>query len=415
VRYFVLTLVALVFSTVCIAQDIEDTTVVESKDSVNAYQALYDALEDRLIEVDRAIGIEALEFPNGKVDQLSFEKTVIKEGDIDPNIPLLRAKMFDYLPIDAFVSEVNPNMYDSYLSSAVKQYQSNHSLKSDGIIGPQTLAFMNRTLADEKKQIEVNLHRLNQPEWQNRPDLRIDVDLARYWLTAYENNEKIIEMRVVVGSKDRPTNRFSTMMTGVRVNPGWTLPPTIKAEDYIPKLRTTPEWVSEQGVMIYTSWEKDAEPIDPTSVDWNFLSDNEIKAMRFYKNAGGNNPLGRYRFLMNNKHDIYLHDTNSKHLFDRSARAYSSGCVRVHDPRKITEFLLADNPDWTSDKIDNILEKGDTYNIRAKRSVPVYFDYKTAWLDDLGNLILGDDIYGLDDALYNDTMDVDSMKITLEN
>jgi murein L,D-transpeptidase YcbB/YkuD len=365
-----------------------------------AHPDLYKALNDKLDSINRELANYDL---SSAIPQLSFQKSVIKEGDWDPNMPLLRARMVEYLPTEAFDTDLY--LYDQFLSEAVKAYQIKHALKSDGIIGPQTLVFMNKSLLDKKKQIEINLFRLQQEEWQSRPPLRIDVDVARYSLTAYEEGEVAFQMPVVVGSQARQTNIFSTVMTGVRINPGWTLPPTIKAEDYIPKLRTTPEWVTQQGVMIFASWEKDAQPIDPTTVDWNFLSDNDIKAMRFYKNAGDENPLGRYRFLMNNQHDIYLHDTNQKYLFNRSARAYSSGCVRVYDPRKITEFLLKDNPDWTPDKIDNVLEAGETYNIRAKRSIPVYFDYKTAWLNNDGDLILGHDIYGMDETVYNQMQD----------
>jgi len=232
--------------------------------------------------------------------------------------------------------------------------------------------------------------------------LRIEVNIPQFELMAYENNKLAFDMPVVVGTKSRQTVNFMTVMNGVRLNPGWTLPKTIKTEDYIPKLRSNPEWVTNQGVQIYSSWNRDAKPIDPTTIDWNYLSDSEIRAMRFYKNAGSNNPLGQYRFLMDNKYDIYLHDTNQKYLFERTSRAKSSGCVRVFNPRKVAEFLLADDPDWTSEKLDNVLAGGKTYNLRATRSIPVYFDYKTAWLDNSGGLVLGHDIYGFDDGVYRD-------------
>jgi murein L,D-transpeptidase YcbB/YkuD len=241
-----------------------------------------------------------------------------------------------------------------------------------------------------------NLVRLKSDNFQNRPPLRIEVDIARYWLTAYEDNKVVMEMPVVVGTKARSTNRFKTMMTGVRLNPGWTLPPTIKSEDYIPKLRQNPEWVSDQGILIYSSWDRDAQPIDPMTIDWHFLPDNAIRAMRFYKLAGDNNPLGRYRFLMNNQYDIYLHDTNQKYLFDRDQRAYSSGCVRISDPQKLALFLLKDDEQWTTERLNDVIESGETRNVRATRSIPVYFDYKTAWLNEEGDLILGHDIYDLD-------------------
>jgi len=352
---------------------------------------LRDALERRLVEINREMWRNK---PKDQPAPLSFEKRILKEGDYDRNIPRLRARLRDYMP--ETVQNTDLFVFGADLTEAVRAFQTHHALKADGVIGPQTLRFMNRTIEDERDMIVNNLIRLADPEWHDRPDLRIDVDVARYWLTAYEDGKAIFEMPVVVGTPKRQTNIFTTTMTGVRLNPGWTLPPTIKAEDYIPKLRSNPEWVTEKGVMIYANWDRDAEPIDPTLVDWNFLTDNQIKAMRFYKNAGDRNPLGRYRFLMHNEFDIYLHDTNQKYLFSRSARAYSSGCVRVSDPRRLVEFLLADNPDWTAERLDKVLEEGKTFDLGARRSIPVYFDYKTAWLDDEGELVLGDDIYDLD-------------------
>lgn len=355
------------------------------------------ALQDRLAKVEKDIRNQDVD---DIIPPLDFGRQLFKEGDAHPDVPLLRAKLMRFIDEESF--EADPYLYDSTLVEGVKRFQRDIGMKDDGIVGPATLTVLNRTLDDEREQILVNLHRLEQPEWLGRPDLRIDVDLARYYLSAYENGKMAFEMPVVVGSPQRKTVRFSTVMTGVRLNPGWTLPPTIKQEDYIPKLRENPEWLTEQGVKIYSSWDRDAQPIDPTTIDWNYLSDNEIKAMRFYKNAGSANPLGKYRFLMNNRYDIYLHDTNQKYLFNRSARAKSSGCVRVFDPRRIAEFLLKDNPDWTSEKIDAVLAGGKTYNVGAKRSIPVYFDYKTAWLDEGKKLVLGHDIYGLDDSYYRD-------------
>jgi L,D-transpeptidase YcbB len=364
---------------------------------------LYAALEKRLKQIDRELSKpidEDAEF----IPFVDFGNRIIKQGVSHANMPLLRAKLIDYLPDDAANDVFDPYLYDSNLYQAVVKFQTEKGLKNDGIVGPATLEILNRTLEDERKQVLVNMYRLKQPEWQYREPLRIDVDIARYWLKAYEDGKVVFEMPVIVGTKQRATNIFSTVMTGVRLNPGWTLPPTIKSEDYIPKLRTNPEWVTEQGVMIYTGWDEDAEPVDPLTIDWNYLTDGEIKAMRFYKQAGNENPLGQYRFLMNNRYDIYLHDTNQKYLFDRSARAKSSGCVRVYDPRKIAEFLLKDNPDWTAEKLDRVLDSGKTFNIGAKRSIPVHFDYKTAWLDESGDLILGVDIYDLDDGVYRDIL-----------
>lgn len=398
--------------------EVETSTVADLLDvpeepqtSAHPFQDLINALEKRLVTLNAKIEAQN---PDDKIEPIEFPDRIVKEGYVHPHVALLRERLDEYFTFD--VMNADPHYFDSSLKDALKKYQAEMGLKSDGIIGPETLDLLNRTYEAERKQVKVNLARLRQPEWLDRPPLRIDVDIARYWLTAYEDNKVAFDMPVVVGRKERQTNRFSTVMTGVRLNPGWTLPPTIKSEDYIPKLRENPEWLNEQGVLIYASWDDDAEPIDPLTIDWNYLPDTAIRAMRFYKLAGDNNPLGRYRFLMSNQYDIYLHDTNQKYLFDRDGRAFSSGCVRVYDPRQITEFLLQDNPEWTDERLDEVIATGDTYNVRAKRYIPVFFDYKTAWLDEEGQLVLGNDIYDLDDTVDYDTItfDVDKIEDSVE-
>lgn len=363
---------------------------------------LYKALADRLADVKQQLEKEPAAFENQLV---RFGGKVFKVGDAHPDVPILRARLMEYGAEQSFGDD--PYTYDVVLEQAVKNYQADHGLKADGIIGSNTLEYLNRTLETERQQIVTNMERLRGTEFRFRPETRIDVDIARYWLVVYENGQEVMDMPVVVGSKSRKTEVFQTTMTGVRVNPGWTLPSTIKTEDYIPKLRENPEWVSEQGVRIYTDWTPDAEPVDPTLVDWSLLTDSQIKAMRMYKPAGNSNPLGYYRFLMPNRYDIYLHDTNQRNLFERSMRARSSGCVRVEKPRELAEFLLKNDDGWTPEKINGVLERGKTFDIRAHREIPVYFDYKTAWLDEDGKLILGYDVYDFDNGLYRDIVKKD--------
>ncbi|PCI00253.1 MAG: hypothetical protein COB76_03860, partial [Alphaproteobacteria bacterium] len=332
----------------------------ENIESLSPQSTLYNVLKARLSDVDTILSKDDLPI---EYQTLSFGKRVFKVGDAHADVPILRARMVDYGAGESFGDD--PYNYDIILVDALKKFQAEKGLKSDGIIGPSTLKYLNHSLDDERKQIVLNMARLRAPQWRNRPDLRIDVDISRYWLTAHEGGNVEFEMPVVVGSKKRKTVSFTTTMTGVRLNPGWTLPSTIKTEDYIPKLRTNPEWVTQRGVQIYTSWDRDAEPIDPTTVDWSLLTDNEIKAMRMYKSAGAGNPLGKYRFLMSNRYDIYLHDTNRKSLFKRSMRAKSSGCVRLSDPRKVMEFLFKGHKKWTPERLGEYLDRGKTYDLGA--------------------------------------------------
>jgi murein L,D-transpeptidase YcbB/YkuD len=48
------------------------------------------------------------------------------------------------------------------------------------------------------------------------------------------------------------------------------------------------------------------------------------------------------------------------------------------------------------------LESNKTFDVGAKRNIPVYFDYKTVWLDADSKLIMGVDVYDFDNQIYND-------------
>jgi murein L,D-transpeptidase YcbB/YkuD len=55
---------------------------------------------------------------------------------------------------------------------------------------------------------------------------------------------------------------------------------------------------------------------------------------------GPKNVLGQVKFLFPNKHSVYLHDTNSHHLFEQSRRTFSSGCIRVEKAARLSSLLL---------------------------------------------------------------------------
>ena len=50
--------------------------------------------------------------------------------------------------------------------------------------------------------------------------------------------------------------------------------------------------------------------------------------------------LGQIKFEMENRFDVYLHDTPSKNLFSRDNRRISHGCIRVQNARELAEQLV---------------------------------------------------------------------------
>ena len=112
-----------------------------------------------------------------------------------------------------------------------------------------------------------------------------------------------------------------------------------------------------------------------------------------------NNALGKMKFMFPNNYHIYLHDTPSKRLFNETNRAFSHGCIRVENPKKLANYLLRNDPKWNPAKVDDVLLTDKQIGINIKPTIPVYITYFTAWVDVNGQLNFRNDLYDLDKKL----------------
>jgi murein L,D-transpeptidase YcbB/YkuD len=135
---------------------------------------------------------------------------------------------------------------------------------------------------------------------------------------------------------------------------------------------------------------------DPTYLDRNdmeYVRDGKTKTVR--QRPGEHNSLGLVKFLFPNDYDIYLHDTNEKSLFAKSARAASHGCIRLEHPDKLAEYVLG----WPTDSVKFAMQSGkNDVTVSLPQKLPVYIVYFTAYERD-GALHFADDVYRRDDSL----------------
>ena len=87
------------------------------------------------------------------------------------------------------------------------------------------------------------------------------------------------------------------------------------------------------------------------------------------------------KFMFANNYHIYLYDTPWKNLFGETKRAFSHGCIRVENPKKLANYLLRNNSDWSSEKVDKIPSTNVQTDIRINPVVAVYGSCSTAWVD----------------------------------
>ena len=98
-------------------------------------------------------------------------------------------------------------------------------------------------------------------------------------------------------------------------------------------------------------------PVDGNSIDWGSV---DMRSVSFQQPPGPKNPLGDVKFMFPNKHDVYMHDTPERELFSRTDKAFSHGCMRVKNPRRLAEVLLAEDKGWSSSQVGSAIAGGGT-------------------------------------------------------
>lgn len=316
--------------------------------------------------------------------------------------------------------------YDDSLQAAVRAFQRRHGLGEDAVVGARTQAALNVPVEGRIAQIRANLERarwlLQDPGeatiFVNVPDQSAWFELAR------DTVDVAWSSRVQVGRPLRRTPTFSAQMTYLVFNPTWIVPEIILARDIIPEMRRDPASLERRHLRLYDA---EGAEISPEAVDWSRAS-----ARRFpYQVRMGpdaENPLGRVKFMLPNRHQIYLHDTPRRALFARRLRAASSGCIRLEDPLRLAELLLEgqtmpppspaaatdegsaqaarlrSGPPtepglWNRAAIDSVISTGETLTVPLRLRPQVLILYLTAWQDGDGRTQFRDDLYSRDAAV----------------
>ncbi len=339
--------------------------------SDSEYRALSDAYLSYRRQAQNAPPTSVIE-PGGKIET----------GDKDPRVPriaqVLRAN--GYLAAEQPAPQpgpqqkakakaapaADPNLYTAALAKAVGRLQADYGIKPDGVIGDDTLEALNVGPAERARILAVNLERRR---WlaRNPEPTRIDVNTAAAFLDYWRDGVHAHQARVVVGQPDWETPELGSSMFRLVANPPWTIPDSIAEEEIIPKgsaYMAKEHIVEKNGKLVQEPGEKSA--------------------------------LGLVKFDLDNKHQIYLHDTPAKALFASSERHSSHGCARVQDALGFARLIAADQ--GVSDKFEEGLATGEETMINLKRKIPVRLLYHTAYWDG-SRVLFRTDPYGWDDKV----------------
>jgi L,D-transpeptidase YcbB len=222
------------------------------------------------------------------------------------------------------------------------------------------------------RAIEVNLER---ERWLPRelPAERVWVNVADARLVLYRADRPVFSTRVIVGRDDRRNQspEFQAPITAIWFNPPWNVPKDIATNEILPKAAQDPNYLARHNMVR--------------------LPDGGVQQL-----AGPHSGLGQLMVEMNNRFEVYLHDTPSKDLFSRTDRRISHGCIRVENARELAALLLRQ----PSDRINQAIAMGGTTRGALPQPEPVFVVYETAFADVDGSLQFRPDVYGRDAEIW---------------
>lgn len=279
--------------------------------------------------------------------------------------------------LEDFNGDTTNIFFDEALYNSLKAFQLRNGLAVDGTMGNETINTLNIPLKSRIRQIIVNMERNRWLPITKYEDI-LAVNIPDFKLHVFHADSLLWSCKVVVGKTEHPTTLFYGEMQNIVFSPYWNVPESIVRNELIPQMRKNSNYLATHDMEIIGHR-------------------NDLPVMR--QKPGPNNSLGLVKFLFPNSYNTYLHDTPAKSLFGETSRAFSHGCIRVEEPVKLANFLLRNQAEWTSEKIDLAMHNGKETYVKLKTKVPVFIAYFTAFVAQNGQLNFRKDVYNLDGRL----------------
>ena len=321
------------------------------------------------------------------------EGPTLKPGGSDRRLPALARRLIISGDLAPRTAVDKLTIYDESLQKAVRHFQERHALETDAAVGPATLRALNVPVEKRVEQLEVNIERAR---WvlDDIEDDFVLVNIAGFRAYLLRDRKVVWETKVQVGKTYYQSPVFRDEIKYLVFNPTWTVPYSIATKEILPKIKRDPNFFASRD---FDLKDNSGKLIDSSSVDWATIT---ARNFRFWlvQRPGPNNALGRVKFMFPNKHAVYLHDTPSKTLFGKAARAFSHGCIRVENPFDFAEQLLGGDG-WNQQKFRQVLDTKKTKTVLLSKPLSVLLLYWTAMAKPDGTVYFFDDVYARDERI----------------
>jgi murein L,D-transpeptidase YcbB/YkuD len=315
----------------------------------------------------------------------------LEPGQSGAPVTALRDRLIDM----GWLAPTASASYDAALADALRRFQGAHGLQADGVAGEGTLQQVNLSATDRIRSVLVALER---ERWNAAPRgaRHVWINIPDFTAMVVDDDVPSFRTRAVIGADEegRQTPEFSDLMEFMVINPSWFVPRSIIVGEYLPQLQRNRDAAGHLRIT-----DSSGRLISRGNINFDaYTARNFPFAM--HQPPGDGNALGKVKFMFPNPWNIYLHDTPAKDLFERESRAFSHGCVRLHQPQEFAHHLLArQTPDPQSFFGERLSSEAET-RVNLDQPVPVHLEYRTAFTNVRGGLQFRRDVYGRDARIW---------------
>lgn len=313
-------------------------------------------------------------------------------GERHPDVAAIRERLGYSAASPEFAS-----VFDRRLLGAVREvmYEAGYERKNaiDDDVRREVSKMSRSKTGSNKALLDKMLVNLERWRWmpENMGKFYVWNNLPEFYTRVVKDGTVIHQEKIVIGTPSTQTPIFSDSMSLVIFQPEWGVPESIKIRQLLPRLKAGDYSVLERRNMQMRG--ADGKAIRSGRINWSKVN---IRDVAIVQGAGPENPLGRLKFIFPNAHDVYMHDTPSKDLFETTVRTHSHGCIRVKNPQQFAEVILGETKGWTPADVKAQLAKPATFQVDLTNQVPVHNTYFTVTADETGRVTSLNDVYGHD-------------------
>lgn len=284
---------------------------------------------------------------------------------------------------------------DAKLLAAIGRFQRRHHLSPSGRLDSATWEALHGAMDERVAEMGRTLEQFRWlPHELVAPLLMVNIPAFKLeaMSTLDEPDSSVLHIDVVVGTAYKTqTPVLTAALTSIDFMPTWDVPPSIQKAEVSPAALKDSSYLSKNHMDLI----RDTRIVPASRKNIERIGNG----VRVRQRCGPDNPLGRVKFVMPNRYDIYLHDTPSKHLFGARTRDFSHGCIRLGNPVALARYALRDRPDWTPARIDSAMQGSETVKVRLPIPMLVAIIYATVEARSDGKVLFHPDVYGHDRTL----------------